>query len=255
MTVTAEANWGELSSVMSAHGRAYLRARDHFLACHPELVHEVAASGLRLHGGRLPRYMTEEELRVRATQTLARLLDALRLHGADIPIGWDVRDPGDMAARTSIAPAHATVLDEASSGSHDAFRLLARSAAPAVSRSLEASENTSVSSPSKHDDADRADRMILGAGHISMSSVEAGALREEFLARVIAAPAPGQDVGSLLRLAEQWLTAGSSKSRFEAKPDLAYDMGFDGVSEMADAIQMVKEGAASAVRACTRLVA
>lgn len=251
----AETGWGDLSSLMSAQGRAYVRARDHFLARHPELVQRIAAAGLRMHGGRLPRNMTEEELCVRATQALERLLDAFRLHGADLPIGWSVRDPGDMVARTSMAPARATVLGEAWVGSPDALRFLARWAAPAVRRWLEASENMPVSSSIKEDDADRDDHFVLGAGPGLLSIAEADALREEFLAKVITAPAAGQDVGPLLRLAERWLTAGSRGSRVEVNPDVAYEMGFDSVSDLADAIEMVKEAAASTVRACTRLVA
>lgn len=253
--MTAETDWGQLSSLMSAQGGAYLRARDHFLALHPELVQEVAASGLRLHGGRLPHDMTEDKLCVRATQALEHLVDALRLHGTDLPIGWAVRDSGDMVARTSMAPARAAVLHETCGGSHDAVRFMARWAAPAVRRSLEASENTPVRSPIQRDDADRVDHVLPGGRHSPLSGVEADAMREEFLARVIAAAAPGQDVGSLLRLAERWLAGGNGGSRVEVNPDVANDIGFLGVSDLADAVEMVKEAAASTVRACTRLVA
>lgn len=255
--MTTEANLGELSSVMSAHGRAYLRARDHFLALHPELVQEVAVSGLRLHGGRLPQNMTEQELRTRTIQVLQHLLDALRLHGTDLPVGWAVRDPDDMGTLTSTAPAGATFRDKACGRPRDVTQFLARWAAPAVRCSLEGSDNAPASSPIMGDDADRGDHEILGTGHSPLASVEAGALREEFLARVIAAPAPGQDAGSMLRLAERWPTAGRSGSsaEVEVNPDVAYDMGFDGVSELADAVETVKQAAVSTVRAFTRLVA
>lgn len=254
----AETDWGDLSSLMTARGHVYVRARNEFLEQRPDLVESVATCGLRLHGGRLPVTVPGNDLRVRAEHALVHLLDALRLYGTDLPLGWAVRDLGDMTTRTAaIGCTPGSTPGVAGSGADDTARFLVRLAAPLVRRSLDATEDLPVGSrgggprtSAVETDAPVAG-MLLGVAGGPLPDVEAVALREVFLAKVITGRAAEFGAGVMLGLAWEWLSVSGRGGHVRVTRGAADEMGFDGVRELADALEGVRQAAASTAREYT----
>lgn len=132
-------DWADLVEVMTASGPEFVHARNRFLTERTDLVDTVASRGLRLHGGRLPTPMTRDDLLAESGLALLHLLNTLRLHGTNLPLGWGRADHGDMAVRTRTTPA--TVLEQTRVGAGNVAKFLVQWGAPLVRAALEDNES------------------------------------------------------------------------------------------------------------------